>query len=151
MKDKEKKCEDCDSPQVALGSAQPEHASVDTNTKDWNLSDKIIDNSVKVGYNTELKMEELVFITDVKEFIRKLKLDIEFTDGFDINTETELLKLVDKLAGEKLTTRFPNIIDTQIGHDLDKIDKCKDCDNPKKNCVHKHFKMMMDNDGEEDD
>ena len=93
-------CHDCDK-MIDLDTAA-EHFVKHTDERiwetckkanDWNLSDKIIDNSVKVGYNTELKMEELVFITDVKEFIRRLKEEVG---------QGAFGQFIDKLAGEKL-------------------------------------------------
>ena len=59
--------------------------------KEFNLSDKLtIINDEKVS---------VVFKKDVKEFIKRLK---EFVNRFDKNQMTNLIKIIDKLAGEEL-------------------------------------------------
>ena len=68
---------------------------------EFNLSNKIegmLDEKSK-----EIKTLEYIYVEDVKEFIERLKDELS-----DFNTKEYYTKVIDKLAGDKLTQRDTN-------------------------------------------
>jgi len=75
--------------------------------KPFNLSEKIANDAVD-WKNPNRSQWDFIFVTDVREFVRRLKLGLFekvtfiYTEKRRIQVEGLILNLIDKLAGEKL-------------------------------------------------
>lgn len=64
-------------------------------TKEFDLSDKIIEGANAIEYNS------VIPLNDVKEFIKRLK-EINFGCGCCTTGDLSIIQQIDKLAGDKL-------------------------------------------------
>lgn len=69
-------------------------------TEQFNLSDKVN----QYGYNDDGTPDsDILEVDDVKEFIKKLKEEIDNLLAFESNKKIVANQIIDKLAGERLT------------------------------------------------